>query len=386
MKGERGMKRIVALFALSLVLLFLLMLPISAAEETLPVEVLEGYETMLDGIPDGVRDDLPDGFFTDDPEELSEAIGEMLNIPYFLRLIGEALGFYVGDALRLFASVLGILILSAVFATYRRSLRTGALGRVFSTAASAALLVAVTETQRELFLQLRTYFSELSTLAGAMIPVSTVLYAMGGNLSGATTGSAMMSVFLAVSELIGGELLFSTVGACMALSLVPTFMGSLNVRSLSSAVKRIFTFSLGFLTMLLSALLAMRAGLAAKADSVGARTVKYVASSVIPVVGGSVADSLRTVGASVEYLRTTVGIAGILLIVLLLLPVLVNVLLTRFCLILGSSFAELLGCDGEGRLLSELVSIYGYVLAVAVLCAVMFIFALTILVRTAAAV
>ena len=380
------MKRILAVLALSLFLFFGATLPCSAAEETLPEEVLEGYETMLDGIPDGVRDVLPDGFFTDDPEELSEAVGEMLDVSYFLRLVGEALGFYVGDALRLLASLMGILILSAVFSTYRRSMRTVALGRVLSTAASAALLVAVTETQTALFRQLRTYFSELSTLAGGMIPVSTVLYAMGGNLSGATTGSAMMSVFLAVSELIGGELLFSTVGACMALSLVPALAGNLNVRSLSAAVKRVFTFSLGFLTMLLSALLAMRAGLAAKADSVGARTVKYVASSVIPIVGGSVADSLRTVGASVEYLRTTVGIAGILCIVLLLLPVLVNVLLTRFCLILGGSVAELLGCDGEARLLSELVSIYGYILAVAVMCAVMFIFALTILTRTAAAV
>ena len=91
-------------------------------------------------------------------------------------------------------------------------------------------------------------------------------------------------------------------------------------------------------------------------------------------------------GASVEYLRTTVGVAGILCIVLLLLPVLVNILVTRLALILAGSAAELIGCDGEAKLLAELVSVYGYMLAVAAMCAVMFIFALTILVRTAVAV
>ena len=196
----------------------------------------------------------------------------------------------------------------------------------------------------------------------------------------------MMSAFLAVAEFVGGKLLFPTVGACIALAAVPIFSPELNVRSLSACIKRCFTFGLGFLMMLLSALLAMRSGLAQKADSVSARTVKYIASSVIPVVGGSIADSLRTVGASVEYLRTTVGIAGILLIAVLLIPVLVNVLLTRFGLILASSVAELLSCSAEARLLSELHGVYGYVLAVSVMCAVMFVFSMTLLVRTAVAV
>lgn len=354
--------------------------------ETLPEEILQGYETMLDAVPDEVRDELPDGFSSGNADEIAGALSEMLDFSYFLGVISEAIGLSLDDALRLLASLFGILLLSAVFGAFRKSFRSGALGRVVSTVASCAILAAAAETQTELFLQLSEYFSSLSTLAGAMIPVSGALYAIGGNVSGAATGSAALSVFITVSEFIGGKLLFPTVGACMALAIVPVFSPGLNLRSLSSCIKKTFTFCLGFLMMLLSALLALRSGLAAKADSVGARTVKYVASSVIPVVGGSVADSLRTVGASVEYLRTTVGIAGILLVVLLLLPVLVNVLLTRFCLILAGSAAEVLGCDAEARLLSELVSVYGYVLAVAAMCAVMFIFALTLLVRTAAAV
>jgi hypothetical protein len=64
----------------------------------------------------------------------------------------------------------------------------------------------------------------------------------------------------------------------------------------------------------------------------------------------------------------------------------VSVLLPRLALILSASAAEVIGCETEARLLRELVGVYGYILAVSAMCAMMFIFALTILVRTASAI
>ena len=382
------MKRLFGILLLCLLLSWMLSVGVAAEseEETLPLAVRDGYETMLDALPDELRDALPEGLRSDRTDEIAGAVSELLDVSFFLRALLEAVGFYAGDILRFLATVVGILLLSSVFVSFSRAVHPKGTPRMTVIVTSGAILVSVAKIQVRLFAQLEEYFGSLSSLAAGMIPVSGALYAMGGNLSGAQTGGTVMSVFLAVSEFVGGRALFPTVGACIALAAVPIFAPDLNVRSLSACIKRCFTFGLGFLMMLLSALLVMRSGLSQKADSVSARTVKYIASSVIPVVGGSIADSLRTVGASVEYLRTTVGIAGILLIALLLLPVLVNVLLTRFALILASSVAELLSCNAESRLLSELHGVYGYILAVSVMCAVMFILALTLLVKTAAAV
>ncbi len=388
MRRKRSFPRRVAIFLATL--LFFLLFPLTASAEqdaeTLMPELQAGYETMLDAIPEDVRDRLPSGLSSGKTDEIGDAVKEMLDPAYFFGLLLDALGLYLPDALRVFTVILGILILSAVFSAVKRSVKSSAMGRVVTLVSSVGILAALADTQTRLFSALSEYFSRLSALAAGMIPVSGILYAMGGNVAGAATSGGAMSVFLAVSEFVGGRLLFPTVGACLALSTVPVFAPGLNVRSLSSAIKRIFTFSLGFLMMVLSALIALRSALASKADSISARTVKYVASSVIPVVGGSIADSLRTVGASVEYLRTTLGAAGILLVVLLILPVILSVLLSRLSLILLESAAELLGCDGEARLLSETVSVYGYILAVAVMCAVMFIFAFTLLIRTASAI
>ena len=379
------MRRKIILVLLAVMLgAFCFTLGISA--EDLPASVESAYAEMLSGLPEAVKSRLPNGIFSETQEEVAGAVNEMLSFSFIFGAISETIGLHIGTAVGLLLRIVGILVLSGLFHALSKALRHDACGRTLAICSSMAIVLLVVGEQNSLFDALRDYFSSLSLLAGSMIPLMVGLYAIGGNLSGAATGSTMMSVFLAVSELIGGKLLIPTVGVCIALAIVPVVTPSLNLRSLLSCIKRCFTFSLGFMMMLLSAVLAMRSGLAAKADSIGARTVKYVASSVIPVVGGSIADSLRTVGAGVEYLRTTLGVAGMILIALLLLPFLVSVLLLRLALILSASAAEVIGCETEARLLRELVGVYGYILAVSAMCAMMFVFALTILVRTASAI
>ena len=109
-------------------------------------------------------------------------------------------------------------------------------------------------------------------------------------------------------------------------------------------------------------------------------------AAAIPIVGGSVGDTLRTVAAGVQYLKGVVGIGGIFLILLLVLPVLLSLLMTRLAFLLGGGVADILGCDAEGRLLGELGNVYGCMLAVVSMSAVMFILALVIFVRTTIAV
>ena len=79
------MKRCVRL--LFVLLLFVgLSLPASAYgedEETLPPALMEGYETMLNAIPDDVRDKLPEDFASGDAEDLIHGLlanGYVLNI------------------------------------------------------------------------------------------------------------------------------------------------------------------------------------------------------------------------------------------------------------------------------------------------------------------
>jgi hypothetical protein len=103
------------------------------------------------------------------------------------------------------------------------------------------------------------------------------------------------------------------------------------------------------------------------------------------VVVGSVSEALRTVSGSVQYLRTVVGMGGVVVVLLFFLPFFLNVMLWRIAFLLSSAAAKLLGCDGEERLLNELASVYGYFMAVIASLFVMIVFSLTLFARCAAA-
>ena len=107
---------------------------------------------------------------------------------------------------------------------------------------------------------------------------------------------------------------------------------------------------------------------------------------MIPVVGGSISELLRTVSAGVGFLRGTVGICGVLLLLLTLLPTIVELLLLRMTWQLSASLADLLGCDAEKRLLEEFASLLGYLLTAVCICSSVLLLALTLLTHCAAAI
>jgi stage III sporulation protein AE len=118
--------------------------------------------------------------------------------------------------------------------------------------------------------------------------------------------------------------------------------------------------------------------LASASDSAGARAVKFLAGNMIPVVGSTVGDTLRTLAASVKLMRSTVGVAGIVALALLLLPTIIELFLTRFVFNTAAAVGELLGCKSAVRLYREIASLYGYIIAAAALSSLLCVFALTL--------
>ena len=172
---------------------------------------------------------------------------------------------------------------------------------------------------------------------------------------------------------------------CIALAMVSAFVKTPDLKGITATVKKIYTFIISFIMSILMNVLAAQSTLTAAKDSLGGRAAKFMAGHFIPVVGGSVGESLKTVASSVSFIRTSVGVGGIVIIFLLLLPTLISILLTRLAFMTAGSAAHILGCGEEAGLLGELTSVYGYLLAVICSCSVMFIFALTLLARTSAA-
>lgn len=344
------------------------------------------YSEMLEGLPEEITPFLPDGIYSSDAEEAGKAVSDMSGADYIFSVIGELTGAKLGDALALLAALIGVIILSAIFGAVRNSLKSDALSKAVGFCSSCAIFSAVIAVQYRQLSEVSVFFDRIKSLMLGMIPVTGAIYAMGGNVSTAAASSGTLYVFLTFCETLCAGTVLPVASLCTAFAMCGVLSPSISLKGLTDTVKKTYTFVLGFVMTVLLAVLASQTTLSTASDSVASRAAKLVASSVIPVVGGSVGDTLKTVGSSVGFIKSTAGISGIIFIFLLLLPTLISLLLTRLVFMLAGAVAELLGCTTESKLLGELSGIYGMVIAVVSMVSVMFILAMAIFVKTTLAV
>ena len=380
------MKTRILICLFSLLLLFPLLQFIVFATETQDTQTLpDVYLDLLNSLPPSILESLPEGALSNKTEEVGNALGEMSSFSFLLQTVLSLVGLRLGDCLKLLCSVVGILILSSICRTFCASLKKPEIARAFSLMITLIITVTIFGAGFGTIESTVSYFETLNAFTSATVPLMGSLYIMGGNAAAAVSTSAGLSLFMTVLEEIVGNSIVPFCGICLAMALIGACEGGPRLGGLLTSLKKNYTIVLSFLMMLLLAMLSAQTVLGASKDTLAMRSAKFAAGSLIPVVGGSVSELLRSVSAGVGYMRSAVGICGVLLLLLLMLPTLIELLLARATWQICSFFAEILGCDGERRLLDEFASINGYLIAAVAICSSVLFLTFTLLTHCATA-
>ena len=367
-------------------LLALSALSVAATDADITAEseaIADELKDFRDAIPPEVAELLPEGFFSGDLTAVADATKEASALSTVLSVVGRLSGLAVSENLSMLASICGVLVLSAIFRAFAAS--SGSVGKALSFCTALSLTVLLFSLQKERFSDITRFFSVMQNLGTAMLPLMGTLYAMGGNVGAAVANSGVLSAFLSLLETVCASTVLPVAGVELALALIDALSTGLPLRPLAGLILRTYTLVFSFLMLLLCGVLGLQSTLAKAGDTLALRTARFAAGSFLPVVGGSVSETLRTVAGSVQYLRGVVGTGAIVVVFLAFLPTFLSVALGRIAFLLGGTVAKLLGCEGEEKILAELGSVYGYFLAVIASLFVMMVFSLTLFARCAVA-
>lgn len=366
----------------------LFLLPCGAQESradrfsALPAE----YGEMLQSLPEALRDSTPEAVLSADSEEVADALAHFLTPATLFSYLLELLTADLSLPLHVLVGVCGILLLRAVINGMALGLG-GTLSDDFGLLCRLVFCLFLVGQARDTLTQMHTYFSALRQLTSAYIPLMGSLYLSGGNTATAAVNQSTLVFADALVSVLGGKSVEVMVSFCLALTMVGVLDGSLGARMLqiSGKIKAWYTTALALVMLLTSGILAAQTTLAAKADSMLFKTVRFAVSSQIPLVGGGVAEMMRSAASGVTWLRSVVGIGGVMLLGILLLPLLFRVLLCRWVCTFGADVAAWLGCEEERQLLGEIGNLYGYLIAVAALSGMTFFFSLIFFLQCATA-
>ena len=349
------------------------------------VELPSDFAGMMDSLPDEVRSVLPDGLFSSDTDDVALAVDELTSVRGLLACLSELVGVRLSSCRGMLATCLGLVLFSAFF-TRLCEYFGGKSHKTLNFCARLCIFSAVVSSGYLSISGIAMYFEQLTALITSALPLTCTLYSLGGNIGAAAANNSALTLALTVCGDLCGKTVVPVFCVCLCFALLGVFGEGIDLGGLSSVVKKAWLWLIGIITLILSASLAFQTTLASRGDSIGMRGAKYAAGSIIPVVGGTVAGTLGTVAASVEYLRATVGICGVILIFLMLIPSFLNVMLTRLIYSVSSGIASALGCGSESRLFSELAGLYGYIAAAECLCSIVFILEFALLAGCACAV
>ena len=96
-----------------------------------------------------------------------------------------------------------------------------------------------------------------------------------------------------------------------------------------SALKNLITKSISALSAIFVSYLSLKTAVASRADALGLRSVRFAINSIVPIIGSSISEGLLSIQSYSSLIKTSVGIVGIIAIVAVFLPAIINITLWR---------------------------------------------------------
>lgn len=219
----------------------------------------------------------------------------------------------------------------------------------------------------------------------AFVPVfAGILISMGRSLSAAGTCSLVFG-FSQFIVYLANHLLMPFIGMFLSLAVCEAASQGVTIGGFTSAAKKIITWILGLATTVFTAILGITGIINNASDSVAQRTTRYFVGNMVPVIGGTLADTISTVQGCLSLLRTGSGVMGLGAILVLLLPVIVEILIWRSVIMLLSTLSDVLGTTSASRLIKAVGDGMGLLLSVVICCLVVYTVCLSLLLLTGSA-
>ena len=312
----------------------------------------------------------------------TETVAEKLKPSFWWDYLREKLkGSLLSDA-RFITCVLGLIILSAV----AQMLLGGdaSTGRAACGFTSIFVTLETVRSASSLIGSVSSYVGRLCSMMNALVPVMNALYVTSGRVTQMSVNSSSLMLFITLTQNLNAYVFVPVGSAVLAVTSVLSVTTDSPASALAEFVKKTLIGSISFVTAVFSFVMGIQSSLASGCDTLASKAVRFAAESGIPIVGGAVSEAVTTVGASLSLVKKTTGGAGIVFILLIVLPTTVRMLTFCIALSLLKGAADLIGASSASRVLGSARSVVSVFAALTVCAGILFIFAVTLFMNSGA--
>ncbi len=361
------MKRILKSFVfvnIFLTLLFSLTISVNAFEEN-----IDSFNDEFDfqGITDAIDDETAELLAEIGIDEISFEKLFSVSVSKVFSVLFDITKRSLTQPLKFLVFATGILILTALFSSFLNSPQTVSV--IGNSILALSIAVPVVNCVTTAFSVLETLFVFTTAFTG--------VFAMLVSASGKVALGTSYASLAVLSDTLFSALLTGVSQPAVNAMCSLGFLSCLDIykfsEKISSTVKKVYISFLGFVGTFFSGIVTLKGVMGAGVDSLTSRGIRFVVGRTVPVVGGAVSDTYSALVSSLSLIKSTVGIFGIVTVVLTVLPSVLELIGWVFALSVVISVSELLGsndCVGMFNIFKDTLTLLG---ATMVFSAVIFI-------------
>ena len=367
------------------IILLISVFPLTVYATDTKEEIISSMENELsdfsNSIPDYIKEIIPEEIFSGD---FSSLINGEIGYKTFFDLALDSILAGIPSVLNSTSLILISVIISSLFNTMSNDLEASMLKESYNLCSSLCIALSVFNIVKIISKSALTFMNTLCVTMNTFAPIMTVINIFEGKLTTAALGNASMMMFIALIENIIIYFLVPIINISMIFSIIKSISGDADFGGITKLVKNTFVTLTVFIMMIFSFVFSFQSTLTQSADSLSLKTAKFAVGSFIPIVGPSISEALRTVTASVALVKSSLGVLGLICVLLLTLPSVISVYLHKLFLDICAALSGMIGCEKEKGIIMDASQICGFILAMIACTSVFFILILTIFIKTAA--
>jgi stage III sporulation protein AE len=152
----------------------------------------------------------------------------------------------------------------------------------------------------------------MNTFSKMLLPTLTGAAAASGAITSAAAKYAATALFMDVMMTVSRNIIVPLIYAYTATSIAEAALGGEGLSGASNLLKWLAKTVMMGIVLLFVAYLSLTGVISGTTDAVTTKALKTTISTVLPVVGGIIADASETVLAGASILRNAIGIFGFL--------------------------------------------------------------------------
>ena len=312
---------------------------------------------------------------------INSAITGKIDNNKILKKLLKIFGKEIVSSLKTIIAVFVIVLIHSIIKAVADNIETSNISKTIYYVQYILIVTIVMSNFSDLILSITSTIQNLVGFMNSLVPLLITLMIYTGNIA---TSSLLEPIILIIIEFISNiilTLILPGVSIITALMVVSKLSDKVQIGKLTKFLKSSIVWFLGIILTVFVGVVSLEGTLASSVDGITAKTAKAAVSSMIPVVGKILGDSVDSVLGCGLVLKNALGVVGVIIIIGICATPIIKLSVLTIMYSLSSAIIEPLADEKIVKLLEDFSGIFKLLLGILCATSVLLIIGTTLVIK-----